>query len=607
MGKGNRHFKGFNKNQGKQDRAQRAEEWSKTTGGNPNRKDRNSGWGAFQMTNDRFNAFYQAQHFVEDDEEWEAFLGALRAPLPACFRVNSDYAFGAQIHKEVLDFAGTSVTLDNGTSVPPVEQLHWYPGGYAYKLGADRRSIRKNEALEALHKWMVRNTDNGHITRQEAVSMVPPLALDVQPHHKCLDMCAAPGSKTSQLLEHVNKSIGTEQEGLVVANDADTDRAYMLVHQCRRINSPLLVITTHKGQMLPKMRNLSIPHDVNGNSGDYYLKNGFYDRVLADVPCSGDGTLRKNPAIWGKWNVSGSMSLHALQLSIAMRGVQLLKPGGLITYSTCSMSPYEDEASVAELLRQSHGQLELVDARQFLPRFKARPGLSTWYVLDDKNASKRAQKQRAFKDARRAEFAAQDAAAVAAEMPTANEGSDNVCIVGEDPDAEDAGEEAVDNEGEEAQEPVDEAAASAGDATATDANSHANAYPRISTHSDPKVQACLDMGFDLYTDFEQVPRYLKDKIRKSLFPPTPEEAAWMHLERCMRCVPHDEDTGGFFVATLRKVDTQVQQVERNNEDEHAAKRAATGDNRTATVTATSAAQTHSTTDNVIDSNANAGT
>jgi 16S rRNA C967 or C1407 C5-methylase (RsmB/RsmF family) len=62
------------------------------------------------------------------------------------------------------------------------------------------------DSLKGLHEWMVKNTDNGNITRQEAVSMVPPLALDVKPHHRCLDMCAAPGSKTSQLLEICSKS-----------------------------------------------------------------------------------------------------------------------------------------------------------------------------------------------------------------------------------------------------------------------------------------------------------------------------------------------------------------------------------------------------------------
>ena len=249
------------------------------------------------------------------------------------------------------------------------------------------------------------------------VSMIPPLALNVEPHHKCLDMCAAPGSKTSQLLEIVSRSLDRPEteHGLVVANDSDTDRAYMLVHQCRRVNSPLLVVTTHKGQDFPHLNYKSIS-TVGASDG-----NTLFDRVLADVPCSGDGndnillqtitnhnkhtetnihtqtlsqtaaiylplstltnphfhstnphqppftgTMRKNMEVWTKWATFSGLSLHPLQLTIAKRGIQLLKPGGLLVYSTCSLSPYEDEAVVAELLRSHPGQLELVIVKVFV-------------------------------------------------------------------------------------------------------------------------------------------------------------------------------------------------------------------------------------------------
>ena len=570
MGKDKRHFKGANKSQGKTDRKAKAEAWAKTTGGHPNR----NSWDNMIMENERFTAFYKAMNFIKDGEEWDSFIDHLKAPLPACFRINSDYSFSSQLERELQGYAGQTISLEDGTTVDPVQQLHWYPGGHAYKLGSDRRSIRKMQGLDGLHKWMVQNTEKGNITRQEAVSMVPPLALDVQPHHKCLDMCAAPGSKTSQLLEIVNKSLGAEVEGLVVANDASTDRAYMLVHQCRRINSPLLVITTHKGQMLPKIRNMEVP-DTTVGSSEYYMKNGYFDRVLADVPCSGDGTLRKNPAIWEKWNVGSSISLHSLQISIATRGIQLTKVGGLLVYSTCSMSPYEDEAAVAELLRQSAGTLELVDCRQFLPKFQCRPGLSTWYVCDDKNASKRAQKQRAYKEAKAKEFA-----------ETLKKETDDAAA-----DADADANARVDVQGSDADVKEEAATSTANEVP----------YVRITTHPDPKMQACLDLGFDLFLDYDSVPQGQKQKYKSSLFPPTAEEAKWMHLERCMRCVPHDEDTGGFFVATLRKVSavtttpvvaaTVVTSMAVEEESvEHSAKRAATGENRDAIATAESATQ-----------------
>ena len=109
------------------------------------------------------------------------------------------------------------------------EALAWFPGERAWQSGtADRRQIRKDERLEALKRWLVAHNSAGAITRQEAVSMVPPLFLDVQPHHAVLDLCAAPGSKTSQLLEHVHAPAaagGAAAAGYVVANDADTQRA----------------------------------------------------------------------------------------------------------------------------------------------------------------------------------------------------------------------------------------------------------------------------------------------------------------------------------------------------------------------------------------------
>ena len=134
----------------------------------------------------------------------------------------------------------------------PVASMPWYPGGVGYQLGTDRVSIRKEPALKDLKEWLVGHTDSGAITRQEAVSMIPPIILQVEPHHRVLDMCAAPGSKTSQILEIVQQSVGSDPErpgqptGMVVANDSDSQRAYMLVHQCKRLNSPALCIITHK-------------------------------------------------------------------------------------------------------------------------------------------------------------------------------------------------------------------------------------------------------------------------------------------------------------------------------------------------------------------------
>ncbi|CRK25777.1 hypothetical protein BN1708_018185, partial [Verticillium longisporum] len=70
-----------------------------------------------------------------------------------------------------------------------------------------------------------------------------------------------------------------------------------------------------------------------------------FDRILADVPCSGDGTMRKNMNLWKDWNPNSALGLHTTQIRILVRALTMLKPGGRVVYSTCSMNPVENEAS----------------------------------------------------------------------------------------------------------------------------------------------------------------------------------------------------------------------------------------------------------------------
>lgn len=131
--------------------------------------------------------------------------------------------------------------------------------------------------------------------------MIPPLILDVQPHHIVLDVCAAPGSKTSQLLEalHVGDA-STPASGLVIANDADAKRAYMLIHQTARLPSLNLMVTNVDASLYPKIMCMQKPL--------------MFDRILCDVPCSGDGTMRKNLMVWRDWTTTNGNGLHTFVL-----------------------------------------------------------------------------------------------------------------------------------------------------------------------------------------------------------------------------------------------------------------------------------------------------
>ena len=170
--------------------------------------------------------------------------------------------------------------------------LSWYPDQLAWQVNLSRSDVRKNEKFQVFKQFLIDQTESGNISRQEAVSMIPPLVLDVKPHHKVLDMCAAPGSKTAQLIELLHAGGTTEPEGFVVANDIDNKRCYMLVHQLKRLESPNFMIVNHDSSVLPNIR---------FQSPDGQLRSIFYDRILCDVPCSGDGTFRKNVDIWKKW------------------------------------------------------------------------------------------------------------------------------------------------------------------------------------------------------------------------------------------------------------------------------------------------------------------
>ena len=363
-------------------------------------------WGqVFAKTNADFEEYYK-ENGVVPPAEYEQFLDALRRVLPTSFRVVKSGCLvddiiaklenaAETLPKEVEDgreFAGvaesaatpTAHAAASGTDgteaevaktgtekpepfkVTPPQRIPWYPDGLAWQFDVPRGVLRRSPELTRFHQFLLMETEEGNISRQEAVSMIPVLFLDVQKDSTVLDLCAAPGSKTAQILEAI-RSEDIKGKGMVVANDANTDRCYLLVNRTKKLECPQFLVTTHNAEAFPL------------NVGEYFFK---FDRVLCDVPCSGDGTMRKNPDVWKKWSPFGGIGQHRIQTRIAKRGTHLLKVGGRLVYSTCSMNPMEDEAVVAEILRESKGAMRLVDAHPFAQqsRLVAHHGVSSWRV-----------------------------------------------------------------------------------------------------------------------------------------------------------------------------------------------------------------------------------
>ena len=131
----------------------------------------------------------------------------------------------------------------------------FYPLDLVFEMAIPRELLKKNEGLKQIQKLVQGCNDSGLITRQEIVSMLPPLLSGIQSHHSVFDMCAAPGSKTAQALEllmsdHLYHDKNTNLQaprGFVVANDADPKRAYLLTHQINRLSAPNIVIINHEG------------------------------------------------------------------------------------------------------------------------------------------------------------------------------------------------------------------------------------------------------------------------------------------------------------------------------------------------------------------------
>lgn len=245
--------------------------------------------------------------------------------------------------------------VENWLEENGAHKIEWFTGvGSAWTLPFERGKAEGDVKiiLSALH-------DTGRLTRQEAVSMIPAIALDAQPGELVLDMCASPGSKTTQIAEHL------DGRGIVMANEVVNSRINTLVANTKRHGSITPIIVHHDGRFIPK-----VP------------QTGF-DRILVDAPCTGSATTRKNPDVWNKWLPSGGRTLHKLQLELLTRAITLTKPGGKIVYSTCSLDPIENEAVIAEILR-NFDYISVIPTSKLIPKIPSKKGFVEWPNLNDK-------------------------------------------------------------------------------------------------------------------------------------------------------------------------------------------------------------------------------
>tara|TARA_Y100001936_G_scaffold32066_1_gene30088 strand:+ start:15376 stop:17022 length:1647 start_codon:yes stop_codon:yes gene_type:complete len=297
---------------------------------------------------------------VREEVDWDkAARASLLLKAVSCWRKNSDSWFAHAYERlpetvRVNPLSGDQEWLEDWLKSLDCEPIEWFNGvGSAWTMPFPRGKAEGDvkSALAALH-------ETGRLTRQEAVSMLPVLALDPKPGEYILDLCASPGSKTSQIAEHLNDS------GVVVANEIVRGRVNLLVSNMQRHRSRSNIIVNHDARHFPKVPEFG------------------YDRILVDAPCTGTGTTRKNPDVWSRWKPSGGRSMQKLQIDILSRATKIVKSGGRVVYSTCSLDPIENEAVVAEVLRND-SSLKLISAQDLIPKLLASEGMTQWPVLSD--------------------------------------------------------------------------------------------------------------------------------------------------------------------------------------------------------------------------------
>ena len=197
-----------------------------------------------------------------------------------------------------------------------LEQVPWCREGYWIKYKNKERFDVGNIPEHQL----------GYIYVQDAASMIPPVVLEPRPGDKVLDMCAAPGSKTTQIAQYMNN------EGLIIANDSQGKRLSALGINLQRCGITNTIITK-----------------MNGEN----IKTEKFDKILLDAPCSGTGTIRRSYKIAEMWSPNLVERMAKIQLKLIRQAYKQLKTNGTLVYSTCTLEPQENEGVISQLLNEN--------------------------------------------------------------------------------------------------------------------------------------------------------------------------------------------------------------------------------------------------------------
>lgn len=211
------------------------------------------------------------------------------------------------------------------------EQFSWMPEGFTLREG--QQAIRDSNLVA-----------EGAVYIQNAASWLPPVLLQPKPGEKILDVCAAPGGKTTHIAAITNN------QALITANDNSRVRLAKLQSVCRQMHADIERFTLFDARQLSRK-----------------LEGEQFDKILLDAPCSGEGMMQfDRDKDFATWSVAQIKRLQVLQKHILRQAWELLRPGGTLVYSTCTLAPEENEAVIDYALR-TFENIELVPIELDLP------------------------------------------------------------------------------------------------------------------------------------------------------------------------------------------------------------------------------------------------
>lgn len=273
--------------------------------------------------------FIERLKLLYDDQTFKQIISAMTNKRPTTFRTNTIKIAAPELLKKL--------EKQNVRVVP----VPWNTNAFIL----EKPTLRE---LMELPEYK-----NGELYVQSLSSMIPALVLNPKSNETVLDLCAAPGSKTTQI------AMTMANTGKIIANDNSKIRLYKLAANLKTLGITNTMVINMAGQIL------------------WQTYPEYFDKTLVDVPCTMEGRININdPKSYKYWSTGKIKELSERQKWLLRAGISTVKPGGTIIYSTCTLAPEENEGVIDWILKKEKGHIQLEEIK--IPQLSLSSGIMKW-------------------------------------------------------------------------------------------------------------------------------------------------------------------------------------------------------------------------------------